>query len=138
MALQTLRFGPSTWLSVFSGGNNIIKIQARPYRDATDLTHMRQLLVIGHQANIPASYTHPGALDWGTHYPPDEQENRRDIQLWERLDEDPPTLEAWAIFLRRENTFDLFVSPTLHGTLAHEAVMDEYVTGPRRVRVRPG
>jgi GNAT superfamily N-acetyltransferase len=127
MALQTLRFGPSRRLSVFSGVNNITKIQSRPYGDSTDLARMRQLLMVGKQANIPASYTHPGALDWGTHYPPDEQANRRDIQLWERLDADPPTLEAWAIFLRHENTFDLFVSPTLHGTLAHETVMDEYV-----------
>jgi hypothetical protein len=88
---------------------------------------MRQLLMTGRQANIPASYTHPGALDWATHYPPDEQANRRDIQLWERTDEDTPTLVAWAIFLRREGTFDLFVHPALHGTPTHEALMDKYV-----------
>src|SRR5215204_315309 len=88
---------------------------------------MRQLLMAGSQANIPASYTHPGTLDWALYYPPDEQANRRDIRLWERMDEDSPALEAWAIFLRHEGTFDLFVSPALHGTPMHESVMDEYV-----------
>jgi mycothiol synthase len=88
---------------------------------------MRQLLVAGAQANVPASYTHPGALDWALHYPPDEQENRRNIQLWENMDGVPPTLEAWAIFLRHDGAFDLYVSPALHGTPLHEAVMDEYV-----------
>ena len=106
-----------------------MKMQARPYRDKMDLARMRQLLVTGTRANIPASYIHPGALDWGKHYPPDEQENRRNIRLWERVieSEGQPALEAWAIFLRHEGTFDLFVSPALHGTAMHEAVMDEYV-----------
>jgi len=36
-------------------------------------------------------------------------------------------MEAWAICSRHEGTFDLFVSPALHGTPAHEIVMDEYV-----------
>jgi mycothiol synthase len=104
-----------------------MNIQARPYRDTTDLARMRQLLMAGSQANISASYMHPGCLDWDTHYPPDEQENRRNLRLWERIGEDQPALEAWAICSRHEGTFDLFVSPALHGTLAHEAVMDEYV-----------
>ena len=90
---------------------------------------MRQLLMAGTQAKIPASYTHPGCLDWDTHCPPDEQENRRNLRLWERLDESAgePVLEAWAIFSQHEKTFDLFVSPALYDTPAHEAVMDEYV-----------
>ena len=88
---------------------------------------MRQLLMAGTQANIPASYMHPGCLDLDTHYPPDEQENRRNLQLWERVDEEPPIVEAWAMFWRHEGTFDLFVSPALHGTPLHATVMDEYV-----------
>ena len=40
---------------------------------------------------------------------------------------EPPTLEAWAMFWQHEGTFDLFVSPALHGTPLHETVMDEYV-----------
>ena len=104
-----------------------MKILARPYRDSTDMARMRRLLMAGCQANIPASYTHPGCLDWDTHYPPDEQENRRNLRLWERMDAAQPTLEAWAICSRHEGTFDLFVSPALYGTPAHEAVMDEYV-----------
>jgi len=83
--------------------------------------------MLGKQANIPASYTHPGTLDWATHCPPDEQANRSDIRLWERDEEYPPILEAWAIFLRHEGSFDLFVSPALHGTPMHETVMDEYL-----------
>jgi GNAT superfamily N-acetyltransferase len=89
---------------------------------------MRQLLVDGSQAKIPASYMHPGCLDWATHCPPDEQARRRNIRLWERIPEDPPALAAWAIFLPNEETFDLFVHPRLHGTPLHETVMDEYVT----------
>jgi mycothiol synthase len=104
-----------------------MNIQARPYRDATDLAHMRHLLMAGSQATISASYMHPGCLDWDTHYPPDEQENRRNLRLWERIGADQPVLEAWAICSRHEGTFDLFVGPALYGTPAHEAVMDEYV-----------
>lgn len=99
-------------------------IQARPYRDPTDFAPMRHLLMTGKQANIPASYMHPGCLDFDTHYPPSEQDNQRNLRLWERADK---TLEAWAMYWRHEGTFDLFVSPTLHGTPEHEAVMDEYV-----------
>jgi hypothetical protein len=114
-------------VSVCSGGHAIMNIQARPYRDATDFVRMRQLLMEGRQANISASYMHPGCLDWDTHYPPDEQENQRNLRLWERMGEDQPTLEAWAICSRHEGTFDLFVSPALYGTPAHEVVMDEYL-----------
>ena len=88
-----------------------MKIQARPYRDNMDLADMRQLLMAGRQANIPASYMHPGCLDWATHYPPDEQANRRNLRLWERVDENQQALQAWAIFLHREGSFDLFVHP---------------------------
>ncbi len=104
-----------------------MKLQARPYHDPTDLARMRQLLMAGRQANIAASYMHPGCLDFDTHYPPDEQDNRRNLRLWERIDQEPPTLAAWAMFWRHEGTFDLFVSPALHGTPMHETVMDEYV-----------
>ena len=104
-----------------------MKLQARPYREPADLIPMRQLLMAGTQAKIPASYMHPGCLDWDTHYSPDEQENRRNLQLWERVDEEPPIVEAWAMFWRHEGTFDLFVSPALHGTPLHATVMDEYV-----------
>jgi len=111
-----------------------MKLQARPYRDPTDLARMRQLVMVGSQANISASYMHPGLLDFHTHYPdtrypPDEGANRRNLQLWERMDEDEeqPTLAAWAIFSRIEGSFDLFVHPALYGTPLHEAVMDEYV-----------
>lgn len=104
-----------------------MKIQARPYRDPTDLAAMRQLLMSGRQANIPASYMHPGCLDWDTHYPPDEQENQRNLLLWERVDEESPTLAAWSMLWRHEGTFDLFVSPALHGTPLHGIIMDEYV-----------
>ena len=102
-------------------------LQARPYRDPVDLAAMRQLLMAGTQAHIAASYMHPGYLDWDTHCPPDEQENRRNLYLWERVDTTPPTLAAWAMFWRNEGTFDLFVSPAVHGTPLHALVMDEYV-----------
>jgi GNAT superfamily N-acetyltransferase len=112
-----------------------MKLQARPYRDATDLTLMRQLLMLGGQARIPASYMHPGCLDWDTQYPPDEGANQRNLWLWERVDRDPPILEAWAMLSRREGTFDLFVSPALHGTPLHAMVMDEYmIWAERRAR----
>jgi mycothiol synthase len=104
-----------------------MKIQARPYRDSQDLVDMRQLVMVGSQANISASYMHPGCLDWATHFPPDEQANRHNLRLWERVDEDQPALEAWAIYLQREGSFDLFVHPALYGTPAHEIMMNEYL-----------
>ena len=109
-----------------------MNIQARPYRDATDFVPMRQLVMAGSQADISASYMHPGLLDFHTHYPdlrypPTEQANRRNLRLWENMDEKPPTLAAWAIFSRIEGSFDLFVHPALHGTSLHEIAIDEYV-----------
>jgi hypothetical protein len=117
----------STRLRVFSGASNSMKIDARPYRDSTDIARMRQLLMTGTKANIAASYAHPGCLDWGTHYPPNEEANRYNLRLWEHMDVEPPALEAWAIFLHNEGTFDLFVHPGLYGTPIHETIMDEYV-----------
>jgi hypothetical protein len=34
----------------------MMHVQARPYGDASDMERMRQLLMAGSQANIPASY----------------------------------------------------------------------------------
>ena len=59
-----------------------MNIQARPYRDPTDLARMRQLLMAGRQATTPASYRHPGYLDFDTHCQPDEPENRREQRRW--------------------------------------------------------
>ncbi|MEZ4713738.1 MAG: GNAT family N-acetyltransferase [Caldilineaceae bacterium] len=104
-----------------------MNLQARPYRDAADLTQMKQLLMAGAQANPAISYMHPGCVDWYTQNPPDAAANQRNLRLWERVDSEPPTLAAWAIHLRHEGSFDLFVSPAVHGAPAHAAVMDEYV-----------
>lgn len=109
-----------------------MKIQARPYRDGADLARMRQLVMAGSQANISASYMHPGLLDFHSfypdmRYPPSEEANRRNLRLWERVDGDQPALAAWAIFSRIEGSFDLFVHPALYATPLHEAVMDEHV-----------
>jgi hypothetical protein len=60
LAVRTSRFGPVMRLSVVSTGNTTMNLHARPYRDTTDLAHMRHLLMAGHQANISASYMHPG------------------------------------------------------------------------------
>lgn len=104
-----------------------MKLQARPYRDPADLLSMRHLVMVGAQAKIPASYMHPGCLDWDTQYPPDEEANQRNLRLWENLEEEPPALAAWAIFSRREGSFDLFVSPTIYDTPQHARIMDEYM-----------
>ena len=106
-----------------------MNLHARPYHDPTDLARMRHLLMAGKHAHIPASYMHPGCLDWDTHYPPNEADNRRNLRLWESssANNTQPALEAWAMYWRHEGTFDLFVSPAIHGTPAHETVMDEYV-----------
>ena len=88
---------------------------------------MKQLLMAGAQAKIHASYMHPGCLDWDTQYPPNEVANQRNLRLWERVEIEPPILEAWAFHSRREGSFDLFVHPMIYNTSRHEAVMDEYV-----------
>jgi GNAT superfamily N-acetyltransferase len=104
-----------------------VKLQARPYRDLADLARMRQLVMVGSQANLRASYLHPGSLDWATHYPPHDQAMDRNLRLWERVDTELPSLAAWAIHAHKEGSFDLFVHPALYGTPLHESVMDEYV-----------
>ncbi len=102
-------------------------LQTRPYRDNTDLKSMRQMLTAGRKADILASYMHPGCVDVALHYPPADQTPQRNLHLWESVEKGQPSLAAWAIFLPHEETFDLFVHPTLHGTPTHEKVMDEYV-----------
>lgn len=104
-----------------------MNLRARPYREPADLASMRELLVVGVQTGLAASYMHPGFLDWVTHRPPDEAAHRRNLHLWETDDEQSPALMAWAMFLPHEGSFDLFVHPLVHGTAAHERVMDEYV-----------
>jgi ribosomal protein S18 acetylase RimI-like enzyme len=121
------QFRLSTRLNGLSGVHKTMQIQARLYRDHTDLTRMRHLVMVGCQANIPASYMHPGSLDWATHYPRADPAIHHNLRLWEQVDADPPTLVAWAIFAHHEGSFDLFVHPTLHGTPLHETMMDEYV-----------
>ena len=105
-----------------------MKIQARPYHNHADLLRMQHLVMVGCQANIPASYLHPGSLTWATYYPPADQAMPHNLHLWERVDVDPPTLAAWAILAHNEGSFDLFVHPTIHGTPLHEMIMDEYLT----------
>lgn len=105
-----------------------MNLQARPYQDPTDLIRMKQLLMIGSQSKIAASYMHPGLLDWAVYYPPDEAANQRNLRLWTDQDVTPPTLLAWAIFFAHEGTFDLFVHPSIYDTPIHKKVMDEYVT----------
>src|SRR4051794_22881477 len=104
-----------------------MNIQARPYRDHTDLVRMQQLVMVGSQANIPASYLHPGSLAWAIYYPPADQARHHNLRLWERIDRAPPTLEAWAIHAHNEGSFDLFVHPSLHGTPLHGTIMDDYL-----------
>ncbi|MFN8445386.1 MAG: GNAT family N-acetyltransferase [Caldilineaceae bacterium] len=105
-----------------------MNLQARPYQDPADVVPMKQLLIIGSRSQTPASYMHPGILDWAIYYPPDEVANRRNLRLWQDQDTTPPTLLAWAIFFTHEDTFDLFVHPSIYDTPIHERVMDEYVT----------
>ena len=64
---------------------------------------------------------------WATHLPPDGQENQRNLQLWEGMEDDAQALAAWAIFMPHEETFDLFVHPSLHGAPQHEQIMGDYV-----------
>jgi hypothetical protein len=90
-----------------------MNIHARPYRDHMDLVRMQRLVMIGRQANIPASYPHPGSLAWATHYPPADQAMRHNPRLWERVDTDPPTLAAWAIFAHNR--------PASHASGGHAA-----------------
>src|SRR4051812_41998741 len=104
-----------------------MNIRARPYHDHKDLIQMQQLVMVGRQATIPASYMHPGSLAWALYYPPRDQDIHHNLLLWERTDRDPPRLEAWAIHAHNEGSFDLFVHPSLHGTPLHATIMDDYL-----------
>jgi len=104
-----------------------MKLQARSFRSPTDLAPMRQLLMVGSQADISGSYIHPGWLDLEMFFPPDEQVMHRNLRLWEDVRKDPPALAAWAIYMHHEGSFDLFVHPTLYGTLLHESLMDDFM-----------
>lgn len=100
---------------------------ARPFGNSADMEQLRHLLLIGSQAQTTASYPHPGLLNLATHYPPDDGANRRNLRLWETVDEATPTLLAWALYFAHECTFDLFVHPSIYDTPTHESVMNDYV-----------
>ena len=104
-----------------------MNLRERPYRDPADLERMRQLLVAGTRSGIAASYMHPGSLDWDIFSPGEERADRHILGLWDAGVVGEPELEEGAVFSRHEATFDLFVSPALHGTPAHETVMAAYV-----------
>ncbi len=113
-------------------------VQARPYRDHAHLVRMQHLVMVGRQATIPASYMHPGSLAWATQYPPADQAMQHNLRLWERVDIDPPTLAAWAIFAHNEGSFDLFVHPSLHGTPCTRRSWTSIWRGRRRALARLG
>jgi GNAT superfamily N-acetyltransferase len=103
-----------------------MEIYSRPYRDSNDLARMRQLLVVGSQAKIPASYMHPGFFDLETHYPPDDEIRRRNIWLWEHASERHAALAAWAFFIPSEEAFDVFMHPAQYGSAMHQIVLDGF------------
>jgi len=102
-------------------------LRARPYRDSMDLNLMRELLIAGRQSGMADCYLHPGYLDWAMYYLPDEAANPLNVRLWERADGGQPALAAWAMLLRHQDTFDLFVHPALVGGPEHERIVDEYI-----------
>lgn len=104
-----------------------MNLHARPYRDHRDLVRMQHLVMVGRQANIPASYLHPGSLAWALYYPPTDQTIHDNLRLWESTGRTAPTLEAWAIHAHNEGSFDLFVHPALHGSPHHAMIMDDYL-----------
>jgi GNAT superfamily N-acetyltransferase len=79
----------------------------RPYQDARDMARMRDLLIAGRAADNGAYYVHCGDLDWWLNRPPDEDQRRADIRLWE----EDGRLLAWCMHLPDEATFDFFAHP---------------------------
>jgi len=87
-------------------------IHPRPYRDLSDLEKMRQILIEGRQANNGTFYIHLGDLNWWLFYHDPGEPFSEQIALWE----DGDRLSGWVLFTPSEETFDLFVHPSLRGT----------------------
>ncbi|OGN74356.1 MAG: hypothetical protein A2X25_05550 [Chloroflexi bacterium GWB2_49_20] len=92
-------------------------ITARPYRDLSDFKEMQAVLTAGRQAANHAYYVHPGDLSWWLFY---TDENLRDkICLWEWNSR----LAGWSLLSTSSRTFDVFVTPEMHGRSFEAKIM---------------
>lgn len=92
-------------------------ITARHYRDLNDLKEMQAVLSAGRQAANSAYYVHPGDLSWWLYY---TDENYLDkICLWEWNSR----LAGWSLLSTSSRSFDVFVTPEMHGRSFEAKIM---------------
>jgi GNAT superfamily N-acetyltransferase len=112
-----------------------IQITWRPYQDERDMQRIRDLQVVGRAANNGTYYVHRGDVDWWFNDPPNEDDRRDNVRLWE----DDGRLLAWCVHTPSDNTFDFFVHPSAHGSERAQAMLRQGVDwATERANVRDG
>jgi mycothiol synthase len=86
--------------------------EPRLYQGVADLDRMEAVLIAGRQANNGSFYIHVGDLRWWLYYTTPEDAPWLRIYLWE---DEYHRVVAWTLFSIKDETFDMFVMPQLHG-----------------------
>jgi ribosomal protein S18 acetylase RimI-like enzyme len=97
----------------------------RSYRDERDLDRIKELQVAGRAANNGTYYVHRGEIDWWFYNPPNEDDRRANLRLWEDADEG--RLLAWCVHTLHDATFDFFVHPSERGSEQAQAMLRQGV-----------
>lgn len=84
----------------------------RPYRDERDMDSIKALQVAGRAANNGTYYVHRGDVDWWFNGPPNEDDRRANIRLWE----EDSRLLAWCAYAPDDAAFDFFAHPDVRGS----------------------
>ena len=96
-------------------------MKLRPYAGLPDLHAMLDLLSAGYQANNGTHYIHHGDLQWWLFY------TETPLELWQsriRLWMEAERLIGWTLLSPEEDAFDVFVIPTLRGSVyEHEMLI---------------
>ncbi len=95
----------------------------RSYRDERDLDNIKALQIAGRAADNGTYYVHRGDVDWWFNDPPNEEDRRDNIRLWEQ----DGRLLAWCVHTPDDGTFDFFAHPSLRGSEQAQAMLRQGV-----------
>jgi mycothiol synthase len=88
------------------------ELEPHSYRNFSDFEKVKQLLMLGRQANNGTYYFHVGDVQWWLFYPDESAEFPERIVFWEEGDE----VLGWCLFTPKQNVYDLVVHPRLRGS----------------------
>ena len=90
-------------------------MEARLYRDQSDLTQIMEILAAGRKSANGTYYIHTGDLSWWLYYTAPEDDLWPFLYVWDDPDA-PGRLLAWTLFSPKWGAFDIFTRPELRGS----------------------